>query len=645
MTKYQVVFQPSGRRGRFAEGTTLLSAARSLGVSIEAVCGGARSCGKCRVIVAKGTFDKLGISSEALHLSKITAEELRLLSDDERRRGYRLACCAEVKGDIVITVPDESRQANQVILEEGRRRAFTVDPVVAAYHVKLSPATLDDSRDDAQRLIEALSSFEDLSNISIRWEAMRSLPRVIREGDWQVTTLVQKNYEGNGCEIIRVLPGESRALFGVAIDCGTTTLAAYLCDLVSGKLLARASRMNPQISYGEDILARISYARSELDGREKLFHSIIGAVNELTAELADKADISTSDVYEMVLVGNTAIHHFLFDLDTAYVGRSPFMPAVRDAIHVRAKELGVEIWPEADVYALPIEAGFVGADNAAVILAEAPYDQDELELIIDIGTNGEIVLGNREKLFSTSCATGPALEGAQIAFGMRAAPGAIEKICIDPETMEPRYKVIGNDDWYPEIRETGAKGICGSGIIDAVAQMYRAGIVNRAGRINTKSDCPRIRKGESGRWEYVLAWANETAIHQDIVVTQADIRAVQLAKAALYVGAQYLLEKFGAERSDRVILAGAFGSYIDKANAMMIGMFPRVELSHVEAVGNAAGDGARMALLSRAKREEIEREAKRVTVVETAMKKDFQRKFMDAIAFPPLCEDVEGESS
>lgn len=634
MAEYQVIFQPSGRRGVIAEGTTLLAAARSLGVSIEALCGGARACGKCRVIVAEGKFEKLGINSAMSHLSPVTAEESRLLTEDERERGYRLACCAEVRGDIVLTVPEESRQSKQVILETGRERLFAIDPVVKAFPLTLSEATLDDARDDARRLLDGLSSSYRLDGLSLNWEALRALPETLRNGDWNVTAIVSERQESR--EVIRVVASGSAAVLGIAIDCGTTTLAAYLCDLADGEVLAKASRMNPQISYGEDILARISYARSEKGGREKLFHAIIDAVNDLAAELTSKAGFSMSDVYEMVLVGNTAIHHFIFDLDTSYLGRSPFAPAVRGALNVRARDLGIKIWPAANIHSLPIEAGFVGADNAAVILAESPYDSDELRLIIDIGTNGEIVLGSRGKLFSTSCATGPALEGAQIAFGMRAAPGAIEKIRIDDATKEPRYKVIGMEKWFPDIEETSARGICGSGILDAVAQMYRAGIVNAAGRINAKCDSKRIRKGESGKLEYVIAWASETAIHRDIVITQADIRAVQLAKAALYVGADYLLEKYGAERPDRVILAGAFGSYIDKESALTLGMFPRVELSRVCAVGNAAGDGARMALLSREKRMEIQREAGKVAVVETAVEPDFQKKFMNAIAFPPI---------
>lgn len=631
MATYQVIFQPAGRRGRIEAGTTLLSAARGLGVGIEALCGGARACGKCKVIVEEGKFEKLGVNSSADNLSPVTSEEKRLLTSDELAKGYRLACCAEARGDLVIAVPEESRSVKQVILETGRDRKLFFDPAIVAYSLTLPPATLDDARDDARRLLDGLREAHGLGGLTIDWPAATTLSAALRDGEWSVTAIVRE-----GREVIRVLPGRAAPPLGIAIDCGTTTLAAYLLDLSSGELLGRASRMNPQISFGEDILARISYALSEPDGRERLHRAIIGAADELARELAEGAGRSPDEVYEMVIVGNTAMHHFIFGLDPSYVGRAPFAPAVREAIDVKARDLGAGIWPAGNVHSLPVEAGFVGADNVAVLLAEEPYSSDELRLIIDIGTNGEIVLGSRERLFSTSCATGPALEGAQIAFGMRAAPGAIEKVRIDPDTLEPRYKVIGSDEWYPDVQETGAQGICGSGILDAVAQMYRAGIISTAGRINAKCATDRVRRDENGKLEYVLAWADETGLRRDISVTQADIRAVQLAKAALYVGAEYLLEKYGAEKPERVILAGAFGSYIDKESALAIGMFPRVDPSRVEAVGNAAGDGARIALLSLEKRREAQRQAARVEVIETAIEKDFQKKFMSAIAFPPL---------
>ena len=570
------------------------------------------------------------------HVSPVGEAEKKFLTAEELARGYRLACNAFLSGDVVVTVPEESRSAKQVILEKGRERKIELRPAVRNVTVQLAPATLSDFRDDRRRLLDALESETGLKNLSVDYPVLKDLPRVLREADWTVTATIWQ-----AREIIRVASGRRETSLGVAIDVGTTTLAAFLCDLVTGEVLAKASRMNPQIGYGEDVLARISYAASEPEGREKLQASIIEAVNALTADMTEKAGFAPSEVDEMVLVYNTAMHHLALGLDPRYVGRAPFAPAASAALDVKARDLGIAINPSGNVHSLPVEAGFVGADNVAVLLAEEPYNGDKIKLIIDIGTNGEIDLGNRKRLLSTSCATGPALEGAQIAFGMRAAPGAIERVKIDPLTYEPRYKVIGQDEWYPVSdggrpagQKVGAQGICGSGVIDAIAAMYKAGVISKAGRIDTKLNTPRVRRGEGGKLEYVLAWAKETAIGKDVVITQADIRAVQLAKAALYVGAEYLMERFGVDHVDEVILAGAFGSYIDKESAMAIGMFPDCDLSHVYAVGNAAGDGARIALLDVEKRREAAEVARRVEFIETAAEPDFQKKFMDAIAIP-----------
>ncbi len=634
--RVQIVFQPSGRRGEIEAGKSVLEAARTLGVGIEAACGGARVCGKCRVVVETGRFEKLNLTSSADHVSPVGEAEKKFLTAEELARGYRLACNAFLSGDLVVTVPEESRSAKQVILEKGRERQIELRPAVKNVTVTLAPATLSDFRDDARRLLDALEKETGLHGLTVDFPVLRNLPEILRQNDWQATATIWQ-----GKEVIRVAPGRRETSLGVAIDVGTTTLAAFLCDLTTGAVLAKASRMNPQIGYGEDVLARISYAASEPDGRKKLQDAIIEAINALAADMAEKAGFVADDVDEMVLVYNTAMHHLALGLDPRYVGRAPFAPAVREPLDVKARDLGVKINPSGNVHSLPVEAGFVGADNVAVLLAEEPYNSDAVKLIIDIGTNGEIDLGNKNRLLSTSCATGPALEGAQIAFGMRAAPGAIERVKIDPMTYEPRYKVIGQDEWYPvpydwhpTVQKVGAQGICGSGVIDAIAAMHKAGVISKAGRIDAKLNTPRVRRGESGKLEYVLAWAKETAVGKDIVITQADIRAVQLAKAALYVGAQYLMERYGVDHVDEVILAGAFGSYIDKESAMAIGMFPDCDLSRVHAVGNAAGDGARIALLDVEKRREAAKVARRVEFIETAAEPDFQKKFMDAIAIP-----------
>ena len=640
---YTIVFQPSGRRGEVPAGKTVLAAAQELGVGIEASCGGKGVCGKCRIIVEEGRFEKLGLVSGASHVSERGETEEKFFTEDELSRGYRLACLTQITGDLVVTVPEESRSVKQVILEKGKKRTFTINPAVKQYTIKLPAPTLEDARDDRRRLLDVLEEREGLSGLTVDYPVLRTLPRTLRENDWLVTVSVWQ-----GKEVIRVESGEAPHTLGIAIDIGTTTLAAFLCDLVTGELLSKASRMNPEIGYGEDVLARISYAMANEDGGEKLQRAMQDAVSELAAQMTGEIGRTPSEVDEMVLVYNTAMHHFTLGLDSRYVGRSPFAPAASDALDIKARDLGILINPSANIHSLPIEAGFVGADNVAVLLAEEPYNSESVKLIIDIGTNGEIDLGNKERLLSTSCATGPALEGAQIAFGMRAAPGAIERIEINPETYEPRYKVIGKDEWFPDISFTGAQGICGSGIIDVVAELYRAGIISKAGRINTKLDTLRVRKDDKGKAEYVLAWAPETAVHKDIVITQGDIRAVQLAKGAIYVGAKYLMEKYGIDHVDEVILAGAFGSYINKKSAMALGMFPDCALEKVQAVGNAAGDGARIALLNVEKRKEAARVAREVEFIETAVEPDFQTRFMEALAIPHAKDEFphlkEGEA-
>ena len=468
----EIVFQPSGRRGRVPAGTTILAAAQGMGVGIEAVCGGKGVCGKCRVIIEEGRFEKLGLVSSKAHVSGLSAVEEKFLSPKELARGYRLACLAQVRESLVVTVPEESRTAKQVILEQGRERSYRLAPAVKQYSLVLPPASLADARDDRQRLLEALEERYGLKDLIVDYTVLRDLPLLLRKEEWQVTVTLWQ-----GREIIRVVPGaEVPHSLGIAIDVGTTTLAAFLCDLATGELLGKASRMNPQIGYGEDVLARISYAMTEEEGREKLQQAMLEAISVLAEEMTAKIGREALEVDEIVLVYNTAMHHFTLGLEPKHMGRSPFVPAVSVPLDIKARDLGVKINPAGNIHSLPVEAGFVGPDNVAVLIAEEPYRSNSIKLIIDIGTNGEIDLGNKDRLLSTSCATGPALEGAQIAFGMRAAPGAIERVEIDPETKEPRYKVIGEDKWYPELKVTGAQGICGSGIIDVVAELHRLSV-------------------------------------------------------------------------------------------------------------------------------------------------------------------------
>jgi len=628
--EHLVIFQPSGSRGYVEDGTTIVDASRRLGVELESVCGGQATCGKCKVRIEEGFFERFGIESSMGHLSPIEEREKKFFEKHTELKGYRLSCVTEIRGDVLVFVPEESRKGKQVVRKEATERDIDVNPAVRKYYVELVPATLEDTTGDWERLTEALQEKHGITGLTIDYLALLSLQGTVRKGDWKVTVSVWM-----GKEVIAVDPGCVEESYGVAVDVGTTTVAAYLCELSSGKLLASDSMMNPQVTYGEDVMSRITYAMTQKGGLKKMNDAIISGLNRLAGQVAVQAGIKRRDIVDWTIVGNTAMHHIYMNIYPEYIGKAPFPPALHASMDVKARDMGLKISPGAYAHALPIEAGFVGADNVGVLIAEEPYNRDDLMLIIDIGTNGELVLGNREKLISSSCATGPAFEGAHIKYGMRAAPGAIEKVQIDPETKEPRYKVIGKDQWSDELKEMGARGICGSGIIDVVAQMYVAGVILKTGRMNIELDHPRMREGEDG-WEYVLAWADETAIGQDIAIQQGDIRAVQLAKGAMYAAAKLMMRRLGIDKLDRVILAGAFGSYIDSTQAMIMGLFPDCDLEKVYAVGNAAGDGARIALLNVKKREEANVYARKVEYVELTVEKDFEKQFAQAMYFPHM---------
>jgi uncharacterized 2Fe-2S/4Fe-4S cluster protein (DUF4445 family) len=615
--KCQVIFQPSGRRGEVPEGKTIIEASRELGAEIESICGGAKVCGKCRVRVDAGS------------LSPFTTEEAKYINEIEKAQGYRLSCAARILGDVLIFVPEESRAGKQVIRKAVTEKAIDLKPAITLCYVELPPPTFHDCLGDADRLKKALAEKHGLCSLDIDYPALLELPRVLRQGNWKVTAAVWMDEE-----IVGVRPGLWESAYGLAVDIGTTTVACYLCSLRTGRVIATGSMMNPQVTYGEDVMSRISYAVSHReDGLERMQRSIIEALNRLIRTTTEEASLSPREILEVTVVGNTAMHHLFLRIDPEYVGMAPFPPAIHQSVNVKARDLRLETHPCANVHILPIEAGFVGADNVGVLIAEEPYRQDDNVLIIDIGTNGELVMGSRKVLISSSCATGPALEGAHIKFGMRAAPGAVERIKIDPDTYEVSFKIIGRDNWHRAGDPAEAKGICGSGIIDAMAELYRTGIIDKTGRFGKTGVFPRLRLSED-RPEFVIAWKEETSIGKDIVITQQDVRNVQLAKGALYTGAKLMMKRLGIEKLDRIILAGAFGSYIDKESAMVLGMFPDCDLGNVHAVGNAAGDGARIALLNRDKRREADEIARTVEYIELTVEKDFQKEFLDAMYFP-----------
>ncbi len=664
--KAMVIFQPSGRRGEVPKGISLIEASRMLGVDIETLCGEKRVCGKCQVRIEQGHFEKYGIRSSMTHVSPWEKEEEKFINEAGKQRGLRLACVAKVQGDVLVFVPEESRAGKQVVSKAAREIHIDHDPAVKLYYVELEKPTFEQPMGDCERLCDGIEKRYGLKDLRVDLFALRQLAKALREGQWKVTVSVWMDQE-----IIRVRPGKADSCYGLAIDVGTTTVAGYLCDLQSMKVLDTVSLMNPQCKYGEDVMARITFHMTSPDGLQRMSDDIIAGLNWLIEEAvkgthpprkkAKKSAeqegaeewveepeegktylrLTREDIEDITLGGNTAMHHILLRLDPQYVGLAPFPPVIHHSLNIRARDLGIGINASSYVFVLPNEAGFVGADNVGVLLAEEPQKSDEMQLIIDIGTNGELVLGNRHKLISSSCATGPAFEGAQIAFGMRAAPGAIERISIDPETREVDYKVIGREAWksYSKPEEMKTKGICGSGILDVLAELYRSGVVLKSGRFNPSQTSKRFRKNnENNQPEFVIAWAEETSIGKDVVITQKDIRQIQLAKGALYAGCKLMMRRLGIEKVEKVKIAGAFGTHVDRQKALIMGLFPDCEIDRIVSVGNAAGDGCRAALLNREKRNEADWVARNVEYVELTVEKDFQKEFMGAMQIPHMTD-------
>ncbi len=635
MKKHKVIFQPSGRRGEVEEGKTLLEAAQSLGVDIEGLCGNKKVCGKCKVRIEEGYFEKDNIESGMSHLSPLIEDERKHIKPEDGP-GIRLSCTAEVRGDVKVFVPERSRAGKQVVRKAAKELSIPLDPAIKKYNVDLPAPTIHEmTTGDVERVLKFLEDDYGLKGLVFDYTVLKDLQDTLREGGWKATVTVWMDRE-----IIKAEPGFVEVAYGLAVDVGTTTCVGYLTDLTTGKVVNTESMMNPQVPYGEDVMSRITYAMTNPEGLETMQKAIITGLNEIiervVSEIKKDGPHPGFAIDDLTIVFNTAMHHILLGFNPIYIGRSPFIPAVQSSLNIKARDIGLKINPSAYVHVLPIEAGFVGADNVGVLIAEEPYNQDDMVLVIDIGTNGELLMGNKNKVCSTSCATGPAFEGAQIKFGMRAAPGAIEVVQIDPDTKEPRYKVIGKTDWHSHLAKVDAKGICGSGIIEVVAEMFMAGIIDKSGRFVKDLQTPRVRQDTDGRPEYVLAWAEETSIGTDITVTQADVRALQLAKGALYAGAKLMMKKLGITKLERVILAGAFGSHISREASMTLGMFPDCPIDKVYAVGNAAGDGARMALISKGKRVEADERSRWVEFIEIATDPTFEKEFMQAMHIPHM---------
>ncbi len=628
-----VVFLPSGRRGRFDVGTPILDCARSLGVDIDSVCGGRGICGRCQVVVADGEFAKHGVTSRGDHVSPRGEPENRF----DARKGLpaerRLSCHALLWDDVVIDVPPDSQVHKQVVRKRAEVRDIQMDPAIRLHYCVVEEPDMHNPLGDFERLSAALSEqwgIEDLEEIDIR--VLHNLQSALRKGNWHVTVAVHR-----GTRITAVWPGFADKAYGIAFDIGSTTIAAHLCDLSSGEVLTSGGVMNPQIRFGEDLMSRVSYIMMNPGGEVDLTRVVREAVSQLAKDVIEEAGVHPTDVLNVTVVGNPIMHHLYLGINPIELGGAPFALSTSSSMTVWATEVDLDsINADARVYMLPCIAGHVGSDTAGVILSEEPHLRDDMTLIVDVGTNAEIVLGNRTTLLAASSPTGPAFEGAQISCGQRAAPGAIERLRIDPATLEPRFKVIGSDLWSNEdgfseaTASIGVTGICGSGIIEALGEMLLAGILRTDGIIDGAAQALSPRIESDGRTFAYLVHTGEVTIR----VTQNDIRAIQLAKAALYAGAALLMDKFGIDHVDRIVLAGAFGTHIDPKYAMIIGMIPDCGLDRVYAAGNAAGTGARIALLNQQSRDEIQRIVKTITKVETAVEPRFQEHFVKAMAMP-----------
>jgi uncharacterized 2Fe-2S/4Fe-4S cluster protein (DUF4445 family) len=637
-----VIFTPSGKRGRVPAGTPVLEAARRLGVDLDSVCGGRGICSRCQVSPAFGDFPKHGVKVREDALSPVNEVEARYDRIRGLGPGRRLGCQARIMGDVVIDVPPESQVHKQVVRKRAEAREITMDPATRLLYVEVAEPDMHDPSGDLQRLRAALREQWQVENPEIALPALAGLQQALRKGNWAVTVALHRGNHDHAPRILDIRPGlfEGR-LMGLAIDLGSTTLAAHLCDLADGAVLASGGVMNPQIRFGEDLMSRVSYAMMNPGGAAEMTGAVREALDGLARSVAEEAGAEPAQIVECVLVGNPVMHHLVLGIDPVELGQAPFALATSDALSLDAADLGLSaINPAARAYILPCIAGHVGADAAAVALSEEPWNSDELTLVVDVGTNAEILLGNRERVLACSSPTGPAFEGAQISSGQRAAPGAIERVEIDPATKEPRFRVIGCELWSDEpgfaeaTAATGVTGICGSGIIEAVAEMRMAGIVDASGLIGSPRQTGTWRCQPEGRTHAYLLHDASARGGPRIAVTQGDIRAIQLAKSALYAGARLLMDEMGVERVERVVLAGAFGAHISPRHAMVLGMIPDVALEKVTSAGNAAGTGARIALCSVAARREIEARVRAITKVETAIEPRFQEHFVAANAIP-----------
>lgn len=609
--KVTIRFEPEGRKVLVKPGTTVFEASKRAGVGIRSECGGKHSCGKCRVIIEDQSI-----------MTGVCDLETKFLTPEELGHGYRLACSSAAgEGELTVFIPSETRMGKPRIQVEGMERLVKLDPAVKRFHLLLSKPTLHDITNDYERLLGAMRH-KGFSQLEMDHELLRSLPDSLRNAAWDVTVTVWNNKR-----IISIDEGNSEDVkYGFSVDIGTSKIVGYLVDLVSGNVVSIQSLENPQMVYGEDVISRINYALTDDAALKKLQATVIEAINNLIHNACKEVGANPDNVFEITVVGNTAMHHFFLGIEPKYLAIAPYVPAVTKPLDVKANSLNIKANPLANVHLLPVVAGFVGSDAVADVIATGICESNKMCLLIDIGTNGEVFVGNREDIVSCSCAAGPAFEGMHIEHGMKARTGAIERVRVDPETYEVNYETID-----------GSKplGICGSGIVDAIAEMLRCGITSRRGGVNRDIDTKRLVKVDNDP-RFVIAWKHETGIGRDVTVSGKDIQEIQLAKAAIHTGAAILMNEKGLkdDQIDQVYIAGAFGRYINPENAKVIGLIPDVPTERIDFVGNTAISGAKMVLTSNQMRARVEKLSKQIRYVELMTAPDFHREFRDSMFLP-----------
>jgi len=627
-------FEPVSRRIYFSENKKLYQMLIDSGIRIRSLCGGVGSCGKCKVLIQQGIK----------YLTSPTDPELEFLNKDELEKNWRLACQTSINIDHLFDVekqkPPQFRifLPNDLILEDfkiltsGLSKGVNLNPNIKKIFISVNKPSLEKPIPALETVISAVKDINDNSpseaQMKIDLDILKDLPYILKKSDYKTTiTLVNEN------RIIECESGNTiEKNFGIAFDIGTTTIVGYLMNLNDGKVYSVASTLNPQTAYGEDVVTRITFIKDNKEGLQILNSAVIDSLNEIIMQTCSQAKIEPSQIYEATIVGNSVMHHIFLGLNPISIGLSPYVPVVQKGLNYKAKNLKLNISPRGNVYSLPLIAGFVGADTVGVIIASEIDKESDVTLAIDIGTNGEIIIGNQEILTTGSCAAGSALEGAHIKDGMRAAAGAIDTIRIDPENLKVSYTTI---------RNSKPIGICGSGLIDCVAEMLRSKIITRSGNFNKEY----IRSGKihkkNGNFEFIIAKKNETSIGRDIIITQNDIREIQMAKGAFYSGTRLILNHLNSLNHSnhaikQIFLAGAFGNYINKQNAKFIGMIPDINDNKIFQIGNAAGIGAQNCLLNKELRKKAQKLVTRINYIEIALEKDFQKEYAQAMYFPHL---------